>query len=579
MDDIKKSKGTQGFIKGALVLGIANFIVKIIGALFKVPLINLIGDDGSGYFNVAYQIYTFMFIIATAGFPVAISKMVSESAARGAETETRKIFRVAFGFLSVIGLIGTLIMFVFADKLAVLVGIPDATLGITAIAPAVFFVAMTSAYRGYFQGRQNMYPTAFSEVVESSGKMLIGLLGAYFFMSMTVNGSLGSAFNFATREISSPHTQTIFASAGAILGVTLGTLFSCLLLTIIYIVHRRKRAKQVALDKSRNSKTILKELIKIAIPITIGASVSSLTTLIDMGTISRRLVVNPEVFDKYAFMFSEGTAFFEKVISEGWSGAELLAQKAATLYGMYTGKALTMFNLPLTLIVALATSVVPAIAAAVARNNRSDAKKITESTIRISVLFAAPCAIGMAVLSREILYFLFSDYNAHIVLTILSLAIIPVGLVQVTNSVLQAYGKVYKPVIHMIIGGTIKVLINFFCIPYLGIDGAPIGTGICYLVIAVLNILSIIKIAGIEFKWSSFIIKPTLAALIMGAVGFVLSTFLPIGKALCLVEICICAIVYGISIFAVRAVRRDDILMLPKGEKIAGLLERYKLIK
>ncbi len=579
MSDKKNSINGQSFVKGALVLGFANLIVKIIGAFFKVPLINLIGDDGSGYFNVAYQIYTFMFIIATAGFPVAISKMVSESAARGAERESRKIFRVALGFLSVVGLVGTLVMFVFADTLAKLVGIPDATLGITTIAPAVFFVAMTSAYRGYFQGRQNMYPTAFSEVIESTGKMLIGLIGAWIFMSMSVNGSLISLVDFNAREINSPHTQTVFASAGAIFGVTVGTLLSCLLLSVIYIVHRRKRLNPIDEEKSRDSKTILKELVKIAIPITIGASVSSLTTLIDMGTISHRLVVRPEVFDTYAYMFERGSSFFEKMVTEGWSGAELLTQKAATLYGMYTGKALTMFNLPLTLVVALGTSVVPAISAAVARAKKVDAKTITESTIRIAVLFAAPCAIGMAVLSREILSFLFGDYNAHTVLEILSLAIIPVGVVQVSNAILQAYGKVYKPVIHMVIGGAVKIIVNYLCIPYLGIDGAPVGTGVCYLIIAVLNVISIIKVAGIEFKWNSFVIKPIFAALIMGAAGFVMATFLPVGKLLCLVEIGICAIVYAVAVFAISAVKKEDIMMLPKGERIAGVLEKYKLIK
>lgn len=575
----KTNKGMgQTFIKGALILGIANFIVKIIGALFKVPLINLIGDAGSGYFNVAYQIYTFMFIVATAGFPVAISKMVSESMANGHEKEANKIFRVAFSFLAIIGLIGTLVMFAFAPQLANMMNIPDASLGIFAIAPAVFFVAMTSAYRGYFQGRQNMYPTAFSEVIESSGKLIIGLLGAWLFMSMTVNGSLKSVVDFAAREVVSPHTQTVLASAGAILGVTVGTFLAFLLLTIIYFAVRRKNKNDITELHSRGNKAILKQLILIAVPITIGASVSSLTTLIDMATISHRLVIRPEVFNAYAHMFDKGTEFFEKAMTEGWQGAELLSQKAATLYGMYTGKALTMFNLPLTLVVALGTSVVPAISAAVAKNNRVEAKNITESTIRIAVLFAAPCTFGMAVLSKEILNFLFSDTNAWSVLAILSLAIIPVALVQVTNAVLQAYGRVYKPVIHMIIGGAVKVLVNFFLIPYLGIDGAPVGTGICYLLIAVLNIAAIIKEAKIEFKWNSFIIKPVLAAAVMGAVGFVLSSFLPISKLLCLVEIGICALVYAIAIFVVKAVKREDILMLPKGAKIASVLEKYKLI-
>lgn len=574
-DKVKKASGN--FIKGALVLGIANFIVKLIGAGFKIPLIALIGDEGSGYFNVAYQIYTFMFIVATAGFPAAISKMVSESMARGGENESRKVFRVAFTFLFVIGLLGTCILFLFSDDLAKLVGIPDASLGIAVIAPSVFFVAMSSAYRGYFQGRQNMYPTAFSEVVESSGKMIIGLILAAFFMRMSVDDSIGKIFDVAAGKISNSHTQIIFSSSGAIFGVTAGTFLSCCLLTIIYVVKRKDKVH--ADDTPEKTKTILLNLIKIAIPITIGASVSSLTTLIDMGTISHRLVVRPEVFDKYAYMFEEGTEFFAKAIENGWDNATILTQKATTLYGMYTGKALTMFNLPLTLIVALGTSVVPAIASAVARNNDAEAKNTTAATLRIAMLFGAPCAFGMAVLSKEILNLLFGTYNAASVLSILSFAIIPVALVQVSNSILQAYGKVYIPVVNMIIGGIVKVAVNYFCIPYLGIDGAPVGTGICYLIISILNIRAIVKTAHIRLNISSFIIKPISAAAIMGIAGYIMSRFTPIGRVTCIAEICVCGIVYFIGIWLVKAFTKEDILNLPKGEKLASILEKYKILR
>ncbi len=571
----KAEKNSGNFIKGALILAIANFVVKLIGAGFKIPLIGLIGDEGSGYFNVAYQIYTFMFIVATAGFPVAISKMVSESMAQDNEGEARKIFKVAFGFLFVIGLLGTLVMLVFADKLAMFVGIPGASMGISTIAPAVFFVAMSSAYRGYFQGRQNMYPTAFSEVIESSGKLIIGLVCAALFMGMAVDGSIGRAVDFASRKIFDQHTQTIFASTGAIFGVTAGTFLACVLLTLIYIFSKKKKCA----ENSRGNSEILKNLIMIAIPITIGASVSSLTTLIDMGTISHRLIVRPEVFERYAFMFKEGTEFFSKAIEAGWDSATILTQKATTLYGMYTGKAITMFNLPLTLVVALGTSVVPAISAAVARKEGVEAKIITESTLRISMLFAAPCAFGMAALSREILNLLFGTYNAYTVLAILSFAIIPVAVVQVTNSMLQAYGRVYIPVIHMVIGGIVKVLVNYFCIPYLGIDGAPVGTGVCYTIIAVLNIRAIIKASGVKINWNDFLIKPIFAALIMGAAGFVLSTFLPISKALCIIEIAICGIVYFAGIILVKALKKEDVLYLPKGEKLVAVLEKLKIFK
>lgn len=574
----REQKNSQTFIKGALILGIANFVTKIIGAFFKVPLISLIGNEGSGYFNVAYQIYTFMFIVATAGFPVAISKMVSESEAKNSYNDAKKVFRVAFMFLFVVGIVGTLILLLLSDKLAVLVGIPDASMGIAVIAPAIFFVAMSSAYRGYFQGKQDMYPTAFSEVVESAGKMIIGLVMAAFFMKMSIDGSIGKAIDFAAGKISDAHTQTIFSSTGAIFGVTAGTFLASCLLTVIYIVKKRKRDK--AGDIPRGNRDILLSLIKIAIPITIGASVSSLTTLIDMGTICRRLVVRPEVFEKYAFMFSEGSEFYAQALEGGWDAATTLTHKATTLYGMYTGKALTMFNLPLTLIVALGTSVVPAISSAVARKNSIEARGITESTLRIAMLFAAPCAFGMAVLSKEILNLLFGTYDAASVLSILSFAIIPVAIVQVTNSILQAYGRVYVPVVNMIVGGAVKVLVNFFCIPYLGIDGAPVGTGVCYLIIATLNIRAIIKTSGVKINWIDFIVRPLVAAFIMGAVGYILSTFIPVGRFMCIVEIGICVVAYAVAVlFIVKALRREDVLTLPKGDKIANILDKFKVLR
>ena len=271
--------------------------------------------------------------------------------------------------------------------------VPGSSLGITAIAPAVFFVAMASVYRGYFQGRQSMFPTAASEVIESLAKLLVGLFLASFFMKMPIQENLQTPIDWVAKTAQSSYVRTVFASAGAISGVTIGTLLSFLLISGIYLFTKKKRIPLTTeQEKLRSRKSILKELILIAIPITIGASVSSLTTLIDMGTITRRLVTRPEVLSTYAFMFEEGTDFAQKALEEGWAGLELYRQQAATLYGMYTGKAQTMFNLPLTLVVALGMSVVPAISAALAKKDAISARSITESAIRIAMLFAAPCA-------------------------------------------------------------------------------------------------------------------------------------------------------------------------------------------
>ncbi len=562
------------FLQGALILAGANLLVKIIGALFKVPLYNLIGEDGSGIFNVAYQIYTFMFIIATAGFPIAVSKMVAESIAKGDEYDARRIFQTATFLLGVIGLIGSTVLYVFADKLAAFLGNQDSALGIRVIAPGVFFVSLVSAYRGYFQGKQNMYPTAGSEVVEASAKLIIGIVAAMVFMNMAKNIP-GTSSGFSS------HSRTMYSATGAIFGVTSGTFLALVLMLIIFSC-KEKRIKPVSGQSIRPRSDILKNLIKIAIPITIGASVSSLTSLVDLATIMNRLVVNPDVFNSYAHLFAEGTEFFGKTIEEGWEGITLLQKKANSLYGVYTGQAQTMFNLPLTIVVGISMSIVPAISTALAERKREQAQNMTASVLRITMLFALPCAMGFFVLSSPILRLLYSDANAGYLLQKLAFAVPFVALVSVSNSVLQSYGKVYYPVFNMLIGGIVKVFMNYTLIPVWGIDAAPIATATCYGIIAVLNLVCIVRMLKAKINIMDLVIKPMCAALVMGAVVSVaynaLSKLLPGSRLVTIAAIGVGVVVYAIAVIFVKGLKREDVLNLPKGEKIAGLLEKYKLL-
>ncbi len=566
-------------MKGALILAIANFVVKIIGAVFKIPLYELIGKDGSGLFNVAYQIYTFMFIIATAGFPTAVSKMVAEATAKGDDKGARKIFEAARILLGSIGIIGTIVLYVFSDELASLLGNRDAAFCIKMIAPTVFFTSIVSAYRGYFQGRQNMYPTAASEVIEAFAKMAVGIALALFFTKMTINSSLDKMVDLAARAVRTSSERTVLSATGAILGVTSGAVMSLILMMIVYAASKRKNRLAVLTDKGRSRRSILKELVAIAIPITIGAAVSSLTSLVDLATVMNRLVVNPAVFDKYGFLFEKGTEFAREAAELGWSELEILEKKANTLYGMYTGQAQTMFNLPLTIIVALSMSAVPAISSSIAAKSESEAKNITMSLIKITILFAMPCAIGLSALSNGILGLLYSDADASLLLQKLSIAIIFVSVVQVTNAVLQSYGKVYYPVFSMLAGGAAKVLLNYTFIPVIGIDGAPIATIVCYAIIAVINIICIIKVVRVRFSIFESVIKPLFAALVMGGVLLLAEKYLGTSRLATVLSILIGGIVYVASAFAVRAIKREDILILPKGEKIADALARFRLIK
>ena len=575
-----KDKGSK-FIKGALILALANFLVKIIGAFFKVPLYELIGKEGSGIFNVAYQIYTLMFIIATAGFPIAVSKMVAESIARDDLYDARRVFETASILLGFIGLVGSVILYTFAKPLANLLGNPDSELGIKVIAPSVFFVSLVSAYRGYFQGKQNMYPTAASEVVESSTKLILGLLAAYLFVGMTVNTALGRDFDFGTMEIASTHTKTIYSATGAILGVTTGTLLALILMMTIYYC-KEKRQKPILGRPIRSRRNIMKNLVLIAIPITIGASVSSLTSLVDLATIMNRLVVNPSVFDKYTDIFAAGTEFAASAAEEGWIGVELLQKKANSLYGMYTGQAQTMFNLPLTIVVALSMSIVPAISTALAEKSPKEAHSITASVLRITMLFALPCAMGFFVLSEPILRVLYSDANASYLLQKLAVAVAFVALVSVSNAVLQAYGRVYVPVINMLIGGVVKVLMNYTLIPVWGIDAAPIATTVCYGIIAVLNIICIIKMLNVKLSFNYMVTKPLLAAIIMGAAVLVvyggLDKAMPGSRNATILSIGIGALVYLTALIIVKGVKEEDILNLPKGQSLAAIMKKYRLL-
>ncbi|MBQ2890275.1 MAG: polysaccharide biosynthesis C-terminal domain-containing protein [Clostridia bacterium] len=570
----------QTFIKGALILALANFIVKIIGAIFKIPLYELIGKDGSGLFNVAYQIYTFMFIIATAGFPTAVSKMVAESTARGDEKGARKVFETASILLGSIGIIGATLLFVFADDLAVFLGNSDAAFCIKVIAPTIFFTSIVSAFRGYFQGRQNMYPTAASEVIEALSKLVVGIVLAMFFMNMAVDKDLGVMVDFGAKTVRSVLDRTILSASGAIFGVSIGAAMSLVLMVIVYGVYVKKEKTLKVLEiGERTRRNILKELVLIAIPITIGAAVSSLTSLVDLATVMNRLVVNPDVFQKYDFLFAKGTEFYNQAVELSWSGAEILEKKANTLYGMYTGQAQTMFNLPLTIIVALSMSAVPAISSAIAGKSDGEAKTITKSLIKITVLFALPCAVGLSALSKGILGLLYSDADAFMLLEKLSIAIIFVSIVQVSNAVLQAYGKVYYPVFSMLAGGVAKVLMNYFFIPVWGIDGAPIATIVCYGIIALINIICIVRVVKIRFDWMDTAIKPLFAALVMGFVLIFLENAIGISRGATILTIGIGGLVYVISAFLVRAIKREDILILPKGEKLAEILEKFRLIK
>ncbi len=526
-------KKKNNFLIGAFIIAVSHIIVKIIGALYKIPLDRyILRTTGMGIYSSSYTIYNWLFVISTAGLPVAISKLVSEARALGKENEAQKIFKVSLALLVCVGLTAFLVMFCLSVPFSKLISAESSYLTMMVMAPSLFFVAVSSSFRGYFQGRENMFPTAISEIIEAFSKLVFGLLFAFLAIKWTGEYYIGSA--------------------GAISGVTLGTMFSFLFLVIYYKRYMRGREMKSDGDTSA-SKDILVRLVKLAVPVTLGVSVFTLTSLIDTAMIMNQLS------------------------GIGYGEAERLS-----MYG-YLNRAITLFNLPPTVIASIAVSVVPAISSAIAVNNNKSAHENVISALRITVLFAMPCAMGLSALASPILSYIYEDPNYYHLLTVMGIATLFVTVVQVSNAIIQAYSKPWIPVCNMMAGGVVKIVVNLILVsnPAINIYGAPIGTTLCYMTVVILNIIALKRISGVRFGFVSFIVKPA----IIGAVTFLSSgiTYYYVSSvmgntlSLC-VSIGVAVIFYLLFVLFIKALTKSEILLLPKGEIILKKLERFKLI-
>lgn len=524
------TKRRNSFVEGAFILIAANLATKVIGAIFKIPLGNMLGADGMGLFYVAYNIYTALFVISTAGLPVAISKMVSEANALGRPAEGRRILSVALTAFSAFGLLATGVLWFGAGAFTRLVGNSGAMLAVRAVAPSLFFVSVMSVIRGYYQGLADMVPTAVSQVLEALGKLVLGYLAAKML--------LGAGYGLPV------------AAAGAIGGVTFGSAVSTLYLVGRHLLGRRGAPKDgVGARVPRRS--ILKRIILISVPVMVGASVLSLTNLIDMAMVMNRL---------------QDIGFSEEA--------------ANTLYGSY-GLAQTLFNLPQTLVVALSVSIIPAVSAYYARRSRELAQRTIHSALRIASLIALPSAAGFLVLAGPILDLIYyskpeDSATAAPLLAILGAAVFFVAMVSLTNSILQAVGRVHVPVYTMLIGGAVKLAVNYVLVgtPQVNISGAPIGTALCYVTIALLN-LAALRRAGLPIAYAKVYLRPAIAAGLMGLFTWLIRDpvmALAGGRWGVLPVIALAALFYGLMLLAVRALPLEDVLLLPKGDKIAKIL-------
>ena len=560
-------------------------LVKIIGAIYKIPLTALLPDEAYGDFNAAYNIYTVFLTISTAGLPVALSKTVSECNALGLHNQKERVFRVSLAAFLVMGTISFLCMSLFSPIVAKYVLQNEkAVFAVLALSPAVLCTCC-SAFRGYAQGHMNMVPTGVSQIIEALCKMVLGL---------------GLAVLILNSAIQPQDTRDRLAAAGALVGVSIGAILSLCYLIINHI--RTKRRENVrATDTPDSSGTILVKLLKLAIPISLASCTLSVVNLIDTGLVQSQLqsvftamgdgltgVSNSvlDIFPKAEALFQENMVKWQAdVLVNPDTNLDPVLDSARTLYGIYS-KTMSVYNLPFNLMVPFTACIVPGVSACIARRDGKGARRTTESALRISALVALPCGFGLLALGGPIIQLLtVNNVDVTIagpLLSILGIASIFVCIQVVASSILQANNIVNLPIITMVIGGVSKVIVSYTLVgnPKFMIFGAPIGTTTCFVVVGVLNLLMIKRMVPHPPRYHLVFVKPLIASVIMAAAAWaahgllnrVFSGSFLMNAVATAGAILVGVVVYAVLVILLRILTKEDLEMMPKGEKIAKLL-------
>ena len=528
MSDNKK----QNFLQGTALLAMATAIVKIIGAIYKIPLNAIIGKQGFSYYSTAYEIYNVLLMISTAGLPVAMSRMISQANSLGHSNRIRRIYKTSRAIFLTLGIAGSLLMTLFCRQLAEFQNQPDAWAAIGALGPCCLLICIMSTFRGFFQGHSNMLPTSVSQVLEAVVKLVVGMLAALLLLKSTGSVSL--------------------AAGGAILGVTI----SCMASSVYLFGKFRKAygALEPSSEAAESYSDTAKRLMAIAVPITIGSAGLQILTMLETKIYMGQLL--------------------------GLGFTQLEADSMKGIYNMSQ----TIYNMPCAFITPITISIIPAITSHLTLLDHKAAKATEESAARVTGLICMPCAFGLATLAGPVTALLGGYTGADLTLstslmTIMGYNIMFNAVVLLTNAMMQAHGHAVVPVVNMFIAGIMRLVVVYMLTgnPNIGIVGTPIGAMLCFLCIAVLNVFSMRRVMENPPAIVKNLIKPFAAAAIMG--GFVRGSLYLLQTLgitsrliLCGLPVAVGVVVYVMAAVLFKAITREDCLLLPKGAKIAKLL-------
>ena len=564
-EEVKNATARKGksFLREAVILTVASFAVKIIGVVYKIPLTNIMGES-IGVFNAAYSIYAMLFMLSTSGLPVAVSKLVAASNEKGRGEEAKRIAKLAMIVFGVIGFVFAAALIVFAPNIAKWTGHSDSALAMQTIAPALFFICVCAAVRGYFQGLRNMYPTAISQFIEAFFKLAAGL-GAVIYANQ--NGACIPV-----------------QAACAICGVTVGTFFA-----MVFILAYRKLTKKCKPDTSdptvESDGKLMKLIVLVALPVTLTAAALYFSQFLDTIIIVNCLVDSGES-----------------------------VSVAKTLYSAYTGLSVPIYDLlPATLVFPIATSILPAISGALAVKKTENAARLTKQAIRVSGIIAVPCGVFLLVTGRHCISLLYGASKwsepltmangdvitaldaASVSLCVLAFAVFFISIVSTTNSLLNAYGKPHLPFFAVLIGIGVLTGVEFLLLySPLGIYAAPVSSLVCYLIVMIIDMLFLRKRCGVRLNSAKMFARPVLCGVISAAATYgayigakalwgviaggsdetrAASLFILLISGVALV------VSYIVSVLLLRAIDEDEVRLLPFGNRIASKLIALGLLK
>lgn len=453
----------QNFVTGAVILMIANAISKILGAVFKIPLTYILNEEGMAIYNVAFQVYIMFLSFVISGIPLAVSKTVAEAVSQKRHDRVCRIVNVSTIILCVVGIAGSLILYFGAEFFALAMKEEKAVAAIRLISPSVFFVALGTGYKSFFQGISDMVPPAVSQVIEAFIKLAAG-------------------FGLAVCFIDSGIDKT---AAGAISGVTVGEVFATGMLIVMYLFS--KRGVTVRRDLKEN-REIAGAIMTIALPVLAAAVISNAVSFVDTSVVRMRLL-----------------------------DAGLSSDKARFLYGAYTGYAMTVFNLPTGILATVGVSILPVVAGAIALKNNRKAANTAMLGIKLIICMALPCVLIIYKMSDEILDILFHNTSSALMLKMLSPCILFLCVSQICSSVMQAAGRIILPVIFTLVGSAIKLAAGWWLVGMseYNIYGAAISMNIGFFVTMILNLAAARKILGLKYRYAEIIIKPAASGVLM----------------------------------------------------------------